>query len=106
MEFQPREQERVKDPMDGPTTSDFRAEPGVAFKRNTTDWSVVSSDWANRKPALAQEWSRLTEEDVEGIDGNRRSLQERLKARYGWTDDESATQIDTWLNHGGKRLFL
>lgn len=106
MELQQREQERVAEPMENATTSDFRAEPGGARNRNMTDWSAVSRDWANRKPALSQEWSLLTEEDVEGIDGNRRSLQERLQARYGWTADESAMQIEAWLNHGGKRHFL
>ena len=106
MELQQREQERVAEPMENAATSDFRAEPGGTINRNMTDWSAVSRDWANRKTALAEEWSLLTEEDVEGIDGNRRSLQERLQARYGWTSDESAMQIEAWLNHGGKRHFL
>ena len=103
MEFQTREQERVTEPLESPIKSHLRAEPGGALTRNTTDWNAISSDWTNRRPALAQEWSLLTEEDVEAIDGNRRSLHERLQARYGWTAEESAMQIDSWLNHGGKR---
>jgi len=106
MEFQPRVEGRLTEPIGNPNPSDFRAEPGLAVNRMSADWDAVSRDWTNRKVAVSSEWSLLTEEDIEGIDGNRRSLQERLQARYGWTPEESAMQIEAWLKHHAKRHVL
>ena len=85
------------------TRSDLRSEQ--TNDRHEVVWSELAGHSPSRMSALAREWSRLTDEDIEGIDGNRRSLIERLRARYGWTDEECAMQIDNWTNRTvGRRL--
>ena len=95
-------------PSAGPSTeaaaSDLRSEPGGASAATETGWAAISKDWANRKAKMNQEWSLLTEEDIEGIDGNRLSLLERLQVRYGWTAQESSAQIDTWVHEVGMHM--
>jgi hypothetical protein len=106
MEYQAREREGGRDDRDGAQGSDLRVESRTPHRESPKDWASVASDWDNLKSALSEEWSRLTPEDVEGIEGNRRSLIERLQARYGWSEDESTMQLTNWLNYHGKRRFL
>ena len=106
MEFQSNESRTAQEEAPEYGWTDLRSESRKDDVATGSDWAAISNDWANRKVALSREWSLLTDEDVEGIDGNRRSLQERLQERYAWTAEEAASQIEQWLNAAGKRRYV
>jgi hypothetical protein len=103
MELEQTHGSTMRRPSSESATSDLRSEPAGGTALAETGWSAISTDWDNRKAALGQEWSLLTDEDIEGIDGNRLSLLERLQTRYGWTAEESSSQIDMWVYRAGAR---
>jgi uncharacterized protein YjbJ (UPF0337 family) len=42
-------------------------------------------------------WGKLTNDDLDVIEGKRTELTGRLQQRYGVARDEAERQIDTWL---------
>ena len=42
-------------------------------------------------------WGKLTDDDLNVIEGKRTELSGRLQQRYGVAKDEAERQIDTWL---------
>jgi len=45
----------------------------------------------------AQKWGKLTNDDLDVIEGKRMQLSGRLQQRYGVAKDEAERQIDSWL---------
>jgi uncharacterized protein YjbJ (UPF0337 family) len=47
---------------------------------------------------VQQQWGKLTNDDLDVIEGKRTELAGRLQQRYGVAKDDAERQIDTWLN--------
>lgn len=54
------------------------------------DWEVVT-------PKLQERWSRLTEDDLTGLNRNVDLLVGKLVARHQMTPDEARRELDTFL---------
>lgn len=54
--------------------------------------------WKQLKGAAKEQWGKLTDDDVEAIDGKLEKLQGRLQERYGITKEVAAEQINQWSN--------
>jgi uncharacterized protein YjbJ (UPF0337 family) len=53
------------------------------------------------KGRAQQKWGKLTDDDINVIEGNRTELSGRLQNRYGIAKDEAERQIDTWMKSIG-----
>jgi uncharacterized protein YjbJ (UPF0337 family) len=51
------------------------------------------SMWPDVRDRLRQQWQRLTDEDIERIEGKRDSLLEKLQERYGLTYERIDRQV-------------
>ena len=49
------------------------------------------------KARPSTKWGKLTNDDLDVIEGKRTELSGRLQRRYGVARDEAERQIDTWL---------
>jgi len=49
------------------------------------------------KGKVQQKWGKLTNDDLDVIEGKRMQLTGRLQQRYGVAKDEAERQIDSWL---------
>jgi uncharacterized protein YjbJ (UPF0337 family) len=47
---------------------------------------------------VQQKWGKLTDDDLDVIEGKREELAGRLQQRYGVAKDEAEKQINTWLD--------
>ena len=61
------------------------------------NWDRVEGDWKQIKGKVQQQWGKLTNDDMDVIEGNRTELAGRLQKRYGYAKDEAEKQIDTWM---------
>ena len=61
------------------------------------NWDRIEGNWKQIKGKAIQQWGKLTDDDLDVIDGKRTELSGRLQARYGFAKDEAERQIDTWL---------
>jgi uncharacterized protein YjbJ (UPF0337 family) len=53
------------------------------------------------KGRIKQQWGRLTDHEIDEIEGNTEILAGKLQERYGWEKDEAERQVkDFSLRHG------
>ena len=57
---------------------------------------VMKGQWKQLKGEVRMRWNKLTDDDLDVIDGAREKLEGRLQERYGWAKDQAAREIDTW----------
>jgi uncharacterized protein YjbJ (UPF0337 family) len=62
------------------------------------NWDRVEGNWKQFKGKAQQKWGKLTDDDLDVIEGRRTELSGKLQARYGYAQDEAEKNIDTWLN--------
>jgi uncharacterized protein YjbJ (UPF0337 family) len=72
--------------------------PTKARGAKTMNWDRVEGNWKQFKGKAQQQWGKLTDDDLDVIEGKRTELSGKLQARYGYAKDEAEKNIDTWLN--------
>jgi uncharacterized protein YjbJ (UPF0337 family) len=63
------------------------------------NWDRVEGDWKQIKGKVQQQWGKLTNDDMDVIEGNRTELLGAIQKRYGVAKDEAERQIDTWMKN-------
>lgn len=61
------------------------------------NWDRVEGNWKQFKGNLQQQWGKLTNDDLDVVQGKRIELAGKLQERYGVAKDEAERQIDDWL---------
>lgn len=59
---------------------------------------VFKGQWNQLKGRVKQQWGRLTDDDLERIEGDRDILVGQLQERYGRTREQAEAELDQWLN--------
>ena len=54
-------------------------------------------DLQQMKGKVQQQWGKLTNDDLDVVEGRRQELAGRLQQRCGYAKDEADRQIDSWL---------
>lgn len=57
----------------------------------------MAGKWKQMKAAAKQQWGKLTDDDLEVINGRRESLIGKLQERYGMAKEEAQKKADDWL---------
>jgi len=66
------------------------------------DWKDTEADWERIKGQLRLRWSRLADEDLEGIAGmagKREHLIGRLRKIYGLSKERVEAELRDWERH-------
>ena len=61
------------------------------------NWDRIEGNWTEFKDKVQQKWGKLTDDDVDVIEGKRKELAGRLQQRYGYAQDQAEREIDSWL---------
>ena len=56
----------------------------------------IRDNWRPMKGAVQERWFRLTDDDLDQIDGRLERLVRRIEARYGISSEEAVAQINQW----------
>ena len=56
----------------------------------------LQGKWKQLKGVAKERWGKLTDDDLEVINGERDQLIGRIQERYGIAKDEARKQVDEW----------
>jgi uncharacterized protein YjbJ (UPF0337 family) len=63
----------------------------------TMDWNRVEGNWKQFKGAAREKWGKLTDDDLNVIEGRREQLEGKLQQRYGFAKDQIHKDVDDWF---------
>jgi uncharacterized protein YjbJ (UPF0337 family) len=59
-------------------------------------WDRVEGNWKQFKGEIKQQWGKLTDDELDQIEGKRDKLVGRIQERYGIAKDEAERQVNSW----------
>jgi uncharacterized protein YjbJ (UPF0337 family) len=65
--------------------------------RDGMNWDRIEGNWKEFKGKAQTQWGKLTNDDLDVVEGKRVELSGRLQQRYGYAKDQAEREIDTWL---------
>ena len=60
------------------------------------NWNTIESGWTQYKGKAKEQWSKLSDEQIEGTAGKRDELAMRVQEAYSVSKDEAHRQIGEW----------
>ena len=61
------------------------------------NWDRIEGNWKEFKGKIQKQWGKLTDDDLNIVQGKRQELSGRLQQRYGFAKDQAEKEIDSWL---------
>ncbi len=58
------------------------------------NWDRIAGNWKQAKGKFREKWGKLTDDDLDVIEGKREQLAGRLQSAYGIAKDEAERQIN------------
>jgi uncharacterized protein YjbJ (UPF0337 family) len=63
------------------------------------DNNVFKGKWMQMKGEAQKQWGKLTNDDLDVIDGERDKLVGKLQEKYGYAKDEAEKEYHNWSNN-------
>lgn len=67
------------------------------------NWDQIKGNWNEFKGEIKERWGKLTDDDLDIIEGRRDQLIGQLQKRYGIAREEAEKEVEQYLN--GSREF-
>jgi uncharacterized protein YjbJ (UPF0337 family) len=64
---------------------------------NAMDWNRIEGNWKQFKGNVKEKWGKLTDDDINVINGRRDQLEGKLQERYGLAKDQARKDVDDWF---------
>ena len=61
------------------------------------NWDQVKGNWKKVSGEAQKQWGKLTNDDLDVIEGERTKLAGRLQELYGYGKEKADSEIDSWL---------
>jgi uncharacterized protein YjbJ (UPF0337 family) len=58
---------------------------------------TLKGQWTQLKGKIREQWGKLTDDDLDQIQGRSEQLIGKLQNRYGIAREEAQRQFDTWM---------
>jgi uncharacterized protein YjbJ (UPF0337 family) len=65
----------------------------------------TEGNWLQFKGKIKEQWGKLTDDDLDIIEGKRDQLIGRIKERHGIEHDEAERQVADWHRHNPSLFF-
>lgn len=62
------------------------------------NWDQVEGNWKQFKGNVKQKWAKLTDDDLELINGKRIELLGKIQERHGITKEQAEKQLESFAN--------
>jgi len=69
-----------------------------AYMEGSMDWNRVEGSWKQVKGTVKEKWGKLTDDDLDVINGRREQLEGKLQERYGFAKDQIRKEVDAWYS--------
>jgi uncharacterized protein YjbJ (UPF0337 family) len=62
----------------------------------------LQGKWKQMKGSIKERWGKLTDDDIDIINGKNDQLVGRIQERYGIAKEEAQRQVDDWMRVGSR----
>jgi uncharacterized protein YjbJ (UPF0337 family) len=62
------------------------------------NWDQIEGKWKQLKGSVKQEWGKLTDDDLDYINGSREKLIGKLQERYGIKREDAQDRMTKWFD--------
>jgi uncharacterized protein YjbJ (UPF0337 family) len=69
----------------------------VLEKGRVMDWNRFEGNWKQVKGNVKEKWGRLTDDDLDVINGRREQLEGKIQERYGIAKDQAKQDVEDWF---------
>ena len=61
------------------------------------DWNQVQGNWKQLKGKAKIKWGKLTDDEIDVVEGRRDELVGKIQQRYGIAKDQAEREVDDWM---------
>ena len=61
------------------------------------NWTQAAGSWKQAKTKIQRKWAKLSDDDLDLIDGKRDRLERKILQRYGFAPDHVRKEVDDWV---------
>jgi uncharacterized protein YjbJ (UPF0337 family) len=58
------------------------------------NWDQIQGNWKTFRGQVQQKWGKLTDDDLDIVNGKREELSGRLQSRYGYAKEHAEKDIE------------
>jgi uncharacterized protein YjbJ (UPF0337 family) len=62
----------------------------------TMNWERIQGNWKQVKGKAVENWGKLTDDDLDVVEGRREQLAGKIQERYGVAKEEAEKQVSAW----------
>lgn len=70
------------------------------------NWERIEGNWKQVKGKAVEQWGKLTNDDLDVIEGRREQLSGKIQERYGVAKEEAETQVAAWERSATDDWFI
>ena len=59
---------------------------------------IIQGNWKQLKGQVQQQWAKLTDDDLDMVEGQRQELIGRVQERYGLAREQAERDVDNFLS--------
>ncbi|HEY1408172.1 MAG TPA: CsbD family protein [Promineifilum sp.] len=59
---------------------------------------ILQGKWSQLKGQVQQQWGKLTNDDLDRINGRKQELMGVIQERYGWKREKAEMEVNEFLN--------
>ena len=59
----------------------------------------IAGNWKQVKGKIKEQWGKLTDDEINELDGRKDQLVGKVQERYGIARDQASRDVDNWLNN-------
>ena len=60
------------------------------------NWDQIAGNWKQFKGLVKEKWGKLTDDDLDVIEGKKDQLVGRLQERYGYSKEQAEKELKIW----------
>ena len=61
------------------------------------DWNRIEGNWKQFKGRAKEKWGRLTDDDLDVINGRQEQLEGKIQERYGLVKGQAKKDVEAWF---------
>lgn len=62
------------------------------------NWDQIQGNWKQLKGEARVQWGKLTDDDLDVVEGNREKLVGKLQEKYGYAKDEAEREVEKFAS--------
>lgn len=60
------------------------------------NWDQVEGKWKQFKGDIKTRWGKLTDDELDQVEGNRDKLVGKIQEKYGYSKEQAQREVDDW----------